>query len=305
MKARFSNARRWYGNLGRPPVLGLVAAVFLAAMGSTGSNAADGGVSGEWVDGHASRVRIVAGRSTNSSESAHGGIIAGVEIELQPGWKTYWRFPGEAGGVPPHFDWSKSTNVADAKVLFPAPKRLSQDVGDTIGYKDHIVLPVLVETKDDGKPVLLDLEFSFGVCRDICIPAEASLKLAVPSDVAAGVPSSIGEALDHVPRAKDQRRAGDPELAGHTIVLDGKNPHIVLEIDFGSKPGKGDVFAEAPDGLYLPMAKKIEANSGAPGAERFLIDLTQTVDLADLKGKTITLTLVSKQGQSERKLRLE
>ena len=266
---------------------------------------ADGGLATDWIEGHASRVRMIAGRGSTAAAGQSAGIIAGVEIVLQPGWKTYWRFPGEAGGVPPDFDWSKSKNVADAKVVFPAPKRLTDETGDSIGYKDGVVLPVIVTPEDTSKPVELALDFAFGVCRDICIPAEASMALDVPLSAPPGVPEVIEKALEHAPRAVSQKRPGDPELTAHEIVLTGKAPHIVIDVDFGAKSEKGDVFGEAPGGLYLPMARRVAGPGAKAGSARFEIDLAQTLDLDDLKGKTIRLTLVGAEGQSERELLLK
>ncbi|MBU1210269.1 MAG: hypothetical protein KJ587_03230 [Alphaproteobacteria bacterium] len=269
------------------------------------AQAAAGDLTSEWVDGHASRVRMIAGRDSQAVPGKPAAIIAGVEIDLQPGWKTYWRSPGEAGGVPPDFDWSKSKNVADAKVVFPAPKRLTDAAGDSIGYKDNVVLPVIVTPADASKPVELALEFAFGVCRDICIPAEARLALDVPQSGAQDMPEGLKNALDQAPRKSAQKQPGDPELTGHEIVLAGKAPRVVLDIDFGASPDMGDVFAEAPGGLFLPMPRRVEGAGKVGGSSRFEIDLTQTLDFEDLKGKTIRLTLVGADGQSERELVLK
>ncbi len=111
--------------------------VLTAALGCLGGfRASDAAaeIASPWVDGHSSRVRLVGGAS-----------LVGIEIELPEGWKTYWRTPGEAGGVPPAFDWSGSKNLASAQVLYPAPKRFSDSSGDTVGYKGTIVLPVLLK----------------------------------------------------------------------------------------------------------------------------------------------------------------
>ena len=63
-----------------------------------------------------------------------GTVHAGVEIRLASGWKTYWRYPGDSG-VPPRFDFSASRNVASVTVRYPAPQRLSDESGTSIGYK--------------------------------------------------------------------------------------------------------------------------------------------------------------------------
>ena len=56
------------------------------------------------------------------------------------------------------------------------------------------------------------------------------------------------------------------------------------------------LFVEAPDGLYVPLPKKI-ADDGK-GAVTFEVDLSKDVDIAALKGKQLTATIVSDKGQS-------
>src|SRR5881394_903924 len=69
-------------------------------------------------------VRLIAGAARHD-----GGVTihrAGVEIRLAPGWKTYWRYPGDSG-IPPRFDFSKSHNVKSVNVRWPAPQRLTDE----------------------------------------------------------------------------------------------------------------------------------------------------------------------------------
>ena len=99
----------------------------------------------------------------------------GLDIELDKGWKTYWRMPGDAG-IPPQFDWSRSRNVKSVEVLWPAPQRFHDQGGETIGYKDRVVFPLAHRSgKSAMQPVELDLSLFFGVCEDICIPGKAEL----------------------------------------------------------------------------------------------------------------------------------
>ena len=112
------------------------------------------GDASDWVQGHSSRARLIAGNG-----------LAGVEVQMPEGWKTYWRTPGDAGGVPPSFDWSQSENLAEATVLYPAPKRFSDKAGDTVGYKGTVVFPVRLAAKDPAKPIDLHLLLEYGVCR--------------------------------------------------------------------------------------------------------------------------------------------
>ena len=241
------------------------------------------GLESQWVDGHNSRARLIS-----------GGGIAGVELELPEGWKTYWRYPGEAGGVAPAFDWSQSTNLESAQVLYPAPKRFTDASGETIGYKGNVTFPVRLKPKDASKPIDLRVAFDYGVCKDICIPAQAELALTVPPDADAS--EDLINAMSRVPAPPDARRETDPLVTGVVTELTGDKPRIVLraEVPAGDHV---DAFVDAPDGLYVPLPKKT-ADDGK-GAVAFEVDLSKDVDIAALKGKKLSATVVSDKGQSE------
>jgi DsbC/DsbD-like thiol-disulfide interchange protein len=241
------------------------------------------GLESQWVDGHNSRARLIS-----------GGGIAGVELELPEGWKTYWRYPGEAGGVAPVFDWSQSTNLESAQVLYPAPKRFTDASGETIGYKGNVTFPVRLKPKDASKPIDLRVAFDYGVCKDICIPAQAELALTVPPDTDAS--EDLMNAMARVPAPPDARRETDPLVTGVVTELTGDKPRIVVRAEVPAG-GHVDAFVDAPDGLYVPLPKKT-ADDGK-GAVTFEVDLSKDVDIAALKGKKLSATVVSDKGQSE------
>lgn len=263
----------------------------LLALSAQGARAE---LSSKWVEGHASRARLLAGNG-----------VAGVEVQLPDGWKTYWRNPGDAGGVPPSFDWSKSGNLASAKVLYPAPKRFSDGGGggDTVGYKGTVVFPVELTAKDPAKPIDLHLDLDYGVCKEICIPAQADLSLAIPPGKAGDQSPELAEALKHVPAPANALRPGDPLLKNVHADLSGTTPRLVIEAEFPGGAQHADIFVEAPDGLYVPLPKKIAGD--ANGKATFAVDLSDGPDVADLKGKPLTATLVSGSGQSEATFTIE
>lgn len=104
-----------------------------------------------------------------------GGQMAALDLVLAPGWKTYWRSPGDAG-IPPSFDWSGSRNVHSVKLHWPAPSVFDSNGMTTIGYHDRLVLPVEVTPIDPTLPVTLSLQMDLGVCDEICLPASLSLQ---------------------------------------------------------------------------------------------------------------------------------
>ncbi len=265
----------------------LIAAATLAAPARVLA-ASQATVATPWVSLHGARVRLVAGPGTGGDQKAY---LAGVEVELAEGWKTYWRMPGDAG-VPPTFDWSRSTNTAAITVLYPAPTRLTEPAAETIGYKGTMMFPVEVKPLDPAKPVGLDLQLELGICREICIPGEVSLSLAIPPTGLAG-DSPVATWRARVPRPQPLRGPGDPELKRVELVLDGPSPRLLVEAVFPRGAAVGDLFVEAPDGLYVPMTKRLA--DGPNGLARFESDLSR-IDAHDLKGKQLILTLVGDNG---------
>ncbi len=101
---------------------------------------------------------------------ADGNYMAGLQLQMAPHWKTYWRTPGEAG-IPPTFDWSGSQNVKSAVLHWPSPAVILQNGLQSLGYLDALTLPIEVTPADPSQPVNLVLKMQLGVCKDICLPA--------------------------------------------------------------------------------------------------------------------------------------
>lgn len=267
---------------------GLVLSAFALEAG-----AHEAGLTSPWQDAQMSQVRLLAGRQVPADRE----IVLGIEVALEDGWKTYWRSPGDAGGVPPELDWSGSENVAETQLLFPAPKRFTDKSGETIGYDGKVVLPVLVRPSDPGRAVELRAQFHYGICREICVPVTAELALTVPPQAVLGLPEELAQALSSIPRSGAAVKPSDPKLVAHAVTLEGAKPRIVLDVDLGPGAETGDVFAEASEGIYLPMPQRTKDDGS--GLVRFEIDLLAANDLAELKGKTIRVTMVGSEGQSE------
>lgn len=272
----------------RPTAIGLAIAAGLAGQ-VLGASAASAETASPWVDGYNSKVRLIAGMRA-------GKPVAGVEIQIADGWKTYWRVPGDSGGVPPHFDWAGSQNLTRAEVVYPAPGRMTDPAGDAVGYKGSVVFPVIIAAEDPGKPVRLALALEFGICKDICVPAEAKIELDLPPQPSE-VPAALAQALERVPRKASSRRPADPEFRKGAARLDGDKPMLMFEATFASGATGADAFVEAPDGIYVPLPRK--TTEARDGKVTFEIDLSSGAEPADLKGKTLTVTLVSSAGQSE------
>ena len=243
-----------------------------------------------WTATTNSKVRLVAGTTNDGGGLA---LLAGIQLRMDEGWKTYWRNPGDSG-VPPSFDWTGSKNLKSAEVLFPAPHRFDDAGGTAIGYGGDVLFPVRLTPERDGEPIEIKLAFSYGLCKDLCIPNEVSLSLALPADAGKGEALLLDAALAQVP--KPARAGLLPAVKGVEVNLDGDAPALVFDAVF--PPGAtgtdllidgGDVFVPAPKSLGAPLE----------GRERFAVSFATPAEAAAIKGKTLRLTLVSDQGSTE------
>ena len=129
-----------------------------------------------WSKAVQSSIRLISGGVAQS-----GALRAGVEIRLSPGYKTYWRSPGDSG-IPPRFDWSGSENLAGIQVKWPAPTRFSDGTGFSVGYIKDVIFPLSITAIDAAKPVILRLSLDYAVCDKLCIPAQGTAEITLQAD---------------------------------------------------------------------------------------------------------------------------
>lgn len=162
----------------------------------------------------------------------------GVLIELEPGWKTYWRMPGEAG-IPPEFTWTTSA-LAEVKVAFPAPARYADQSGETVGYEGSALFPAVV-TPETATELELGVDLFFAVCKDICIPASASASITLGTVMRDPSGSArVGEAMRDVP-------AEGAAVTSARLVMEGGKSILQLEL----KERPEDIFVETPTSAYF------------------------------------------------------
>ncbi len=257
-----------------------------------GAVRASGAPQSAWVKGHNSAVRLIGG----AEPAVNGGrrLVVGVELTLGEGWKTYWRHPGDDGGLPPTFAWDQSRNLKSARVMYPAPERIKSLNGTAIGYSKSVVFPVEIEAEDASRPVAISLALDYGICREICIPAEARLALVLEPKLAA-MPPDLAASLAKVPVVVSGAAAAKV-VKSAKAVLTGPQPTITFEIA-ASGSEKTDLFVEPSGGTFLPVPAKAGASVG--GVQRFRIDLEGVDEVAKLAGQKLRLTVTGGGSGSE------
>jgi DsbC/DsbD-like thiol-disulfide interchange protein len=246
-----------------------------------------------WQRDDHSAVRLLAGSRSGAV------LLGGIGFQLQPGWKTYWRTPGDSG-VPPRFDFSKSENIEAVTVLWPAPKKFDDGAGGhSLGYHNQFVLPLRIVAKNTDKPVTLRADINYAVCEKLCIPVEANAELAFTS-VASTEDSALFAALDTVPKPAN---VGDPNpLTIRDVKREGKSTVLVDVVSSNVK--EVSLFVEGPTPDWgLPVPKLQE--SSPPGVKRFAFDLDGVPPGVNPEGAALKLTLVGSDRAYEFNINLD
>ncbi|MEE8246278.1 MAG: protein-disulfide reductase DsbD domain-containing protein, partial [Alphaproteobacteria bacterium] len=248
-----------------------------------------------WASTEQSQVRLI---SAMTAVGDRASLSLGLHIRLEPGWKTYWRSPGDAG-FPTLLDWSGSANLAAAELHWPAPKRFRIFGLETFGYVDEVVLPVTLSLARPGQAAALKVRVDYAICKDICIPHEAELTLDLGAGAARASPYAglIERYLSRVPA-----RGPSAELAIEGVTVRGAVPTQVLEVSARARRPfvAPDLIVEGPAGYFFGAAQVSFRDAGL-GA-RLAAPVTTRQGLGSLAGQALTLILIDGERAVEREV---
>lgn len=202
--------------------------------------------SSDWYEVEGGRVRI----ATSGQPDAQGRLRGVLDIDLAPGWKTYWRDPGDAG-VPPTLDVSQSTNIAGAELAFPVPERFNDGYSNWVGYKHSVAVPVEFQLAQPDKPATIDAKVFLGICETICIPVSARLTLDPASD-----PSNLADAAAVSAAFAALPQPDSPEF-GAVATRDAID-RLRVTATFPGAPSSAELFVASSDGYVLGTPERVE-----------------------------------------------
>ena len=209
----------------------------------------------------------------------------------RPDGRFYWRSPGDAG-FPPRIDWSGSSNLAAADLLWPAPTRFSVLGFETVGYEGRVVLPIDAHLTTAALPLAVAARVDYLTCKDICVPYTASLALEVPAGPArpSAFAAAVGAFAVRVPGA-----AGSDGTAGLGIeevrLGDEAPPRLEIRARSSIPFVSPDLFVEGPAELAFAAPSVERAPDGREAIFRVVVHGAGT-DLAKIARSPLTLTLV-------------
>ncbi|MCE8000418.1 MAG: hypothetical protein HEP70_16295 [Rhodobiaceae bacterium] len=239
-------------------------------------------LAGDWNTGVSVATRLESGQSA----VGEGRVSAALHMTLDPGWKTYWRVPGDSG-LAPRFDWSNSKNVHAIELLWPTPVAFDELGERFYGYKGDVLWPLRIVAQDPDQAIDLSLKLDFGVCSDVCVPTSIRSSLKIPSGEAAPT-EHAGLIEDFV--AQVPVRARDADFSGAVRLLNVSGYRAELEISLtGSDLMPAAIVASGLKGVYLGASRSDQENT-------YTLPLEGN-DPEKLRGKPVNLLFLFEDGR--------
>ncbi len=235
----------------------------------------------EWMNSQGGRVRLSA-----LADSDPARITALLEIEPAPGWKTYWRDPGDAG-MPPQIDLSAARNLKLMRVDYPVPEIGKDEAGRFIGYHQPVSIVLELAKRDPAQAATLSANVLLGLCKEICLPFQSTFELPLDnaSQPQADEFMNIQMARSTLPEAP----SGDFGVTKSSLTADKAFFELTIAVPGAELP---EIAVAPSEGLLL--GKQTEIVTGGGTAE---IRYPVTRLPKSLNGATITM-LVKSGGRS-------
>lgn len=224
------------------------------------------GASSSWFETEGARLRLISLPSPDGKK-----LDAGLQIELEKGWKTYWRSPG-ASGLPPQLDFSGSRNIAGTAIDYPVPGTFGKNENLTAGYLNSVTLPISVEPLFAGRPITIKTSGIIGICREICVPVQ--FQLSLDADVTGGSTRDVASALFQS-RSNLVKKA-TPNFSVKQAYVEGSQLLVEAAIPAGTT--ETTVMVEGPSDWYLTPAKADRINDTTALYRVNLADIPKTAD---------------------------
>ena len=106
-------------------------------------------------------------------------MAVALEEDIRPGWHTYWVNPGDAG-APTEIQWTLPSGWRTSSIEWPYPKKLPVGPLMDYGYEGDIWLPLKItapKSATSGATAELTAAVRWLVCKEVCIPEDATLTL--------------------------------------------------------------------------------------------------------------------------------
>jgi thiol:disulfide interchange protein DsbD len=240
---------------------------FLAALCLiVGSWAMAQGAAAQIPDAPHARTRLIA-----ETDGATPGskIWVAVTQDLDAGWHTYWRNPGDAGEAPT-FNWVLPQGWSAGTIVWPTPHRLPLGPIMNYGYERQVVMPVPLVVPASarvGQIAHLAASVDYLICAQVCVPETAKVTLDLP--IMAGPAPRDPEGGPLIAAAL----TAAPQPAGLNAAFQKTAQGLILAV--AGKPLVGgsssDIYFYPFDGALIDQAKPQLVERGPQGLRLTLV----------------------------------
>ncbi|AYY79855.1 MULTISPECIES: protein-disulfide reductase DsbD family protein [Proteus] len=251
-----------------------VIALVLTLFTLSPSQAADTG----WLampDNSHAQVRATAQKSPT------GDVKMLLEVQLESGWKTYWRSPGE-GGVAPEINWSQ--DVSTMIWHWPSPSAFDVAGIHTQGYDKQVTFPIELTSVNAER---LTGVLTLSTCSNVCILTDYTLDLDLTEPAPSDFEWQYSQAMAKIP-------VGTGLISSVSSAYNNSQLTISLQKEQGDWV-KPNIYLDPPEGMLYGIPKLNHKDNNLIVS----VDVTDDWgdDAGDISGKALSF-VITDQGFS-------
>ena len=175
---------------------------------------------------------VQAALISDTSEIAPGSQFKlAVKLDIEPGWHTYYKIPGDSG-MPTSIEWVLPPGFTASPLIWEKPTKFVEAGLVTYGYHDSSMLAAKIQAPQNIKgDLVFKAKVKWLACKEMCLPGKTELTLTVPASKVSK-PSQVSLLFDGLGEGFD----GDPSKLA--LESPGPNPGAIGANGAGSNSGK-------------------------------------------------------------------
>lgn len=198
-------------------------------------------------------------------------ILAGVRLEMDDGWHTYWKNPGESGKAT-EIHWELPPGLTAGQIEWPVPEtHLAEGLTTHVYYREVVLLvPLSIESNAPQGPLRIRARVNWLECETLCLPgrADVSAELRVGSK---SEPSSEAPLLESWRKRLPQSGASLNPRAWWDGAAKNSTRAFVLEFDAPAGARDADLLPDPAEQHEIrPTVEVLKSPSGRMRLRKFV-----------------------------------
>ncbi|HET6933615.1 MAG TPA: protein-disulfide reductase DsbD domain-containing protein [Candidatus Angelobacter sp.] len=194
--------------------------------------------------------------SREASAAPGSEVLLGLHFVLESGWHIYWVNPGDSG-QPPAVNWELPAGFTAGEIQWPRPERMqsSPTLAD-YGYHGDVLLPVKLKVPSNataGEIAKLAVEAKWLICREVCLPDRAQLKLVMPITPSSNVNPSTVQLF-----VRTERLLPRPMPKSWKVTAQARKEDFLLSINTGKRLARAEFFPLEPGEIDNAAQQKLQ-----------------------------------------------